>query len=269
VTRPTRWIDLDGAVNARDLGGLPLRDGARTRPRRLLRADNLQALSERDVDLLVTEFGVRTVVDLRTSSEIDREGPGPLTGIDRVEHHRHSVIPEGGQATDVTADALATRRERALARFPDDPVVAYYLGYLEDRPDCVVGALRSIARSPGAAIVNCAAGKDRTGVVVALSLEIAGVTREAIVADYAASGERIEAILVRLRASATYARDIDKLPADAHRPRPETMQRWLGEVEERYGGAEAWARSSGLDGDDIASLRDELTDTAAAEHVST
>lgn len=269
MTQPTRWLDLEGAVNARDVGGLPVRDGGRTALRRLLRSDNLQGLTSRDVAILVGECGLRTVVDLRTSAEIEREGPGPLVAIGGVEHHYHSVLPEGGERTDVAADALATRRERALARFPDDPVVAYYLGYLEDRPDCVVGALRSIARSEGAAIVNCAAGKDRTGVVVALTLEIAGVIREATIADYAASGDRIEAILDRLRASATYAVDIDKLPADAHRPKPATMQRWLGEVDSRFGGAEAWARSAGLDSDDIASLRNKLTDTALPEHVST
>ena len=66
----------------------------------------------------------------------------------------------------------------------------HYLGYLEERPEEVAGALRSITTAPGAAIVHCAAGKDRTGVVVALALTMAGVEPEAIVADYIATGER-------------------------------------------------------------------------------
>ena len=58
----------------------------------------------------------------------------------------------------------------------------------------MVGALRSVAHAGGAAVVHCAAGKDRTGVVVALALTVAGVPAQAVVADYAATGERTEAI---------------------------------------------------------------------------
>ncbi len=73
-----RWIPLEGAVNARDAGGLALADGSgAVPPRRLLRADNLQALSERDVRRLVGDLRLRTVVDLRTEAEVTMEGPGP------------------------------------------------------------------------------------------------------------------------------------------------------------------------------------------------
>jgi protein-tyrosine phosphatase len=53
-----RWIELDGLVNMRDLGGLPTRDGGSTTPGRLIRSDNLQDLSEADVSRLVDELGV-------------------------------------------------------------------------------------------------------------------------------------------------------------------------------------------------------------------
>jgi len=69
----------------------------------------------------------------------------------------------------------------------------------------VVAALRSIAYSEGAVLVHCAAGKDRTGVVVALALVVAGVSAQAVVDDYAASGDRAAAIVARLRRSRTYA----------------------------------------------------------------
>jgi protein-tyrosine phosphatase len=64
------WIELDGAVNARDLGGLPTEDGGKTADARLLRADNLQELSPSDIAVLVGEIGVTTVVDLRSPSEL-------------------------------------------------------------------------------------------------------------------------------------------------------------------------------------------------------
>ena len=73
------WIDLEGAVNVRDLGGLPTDDGGETVAGRLLRADNLQELSPSDVRRLVQDLGVTTVVDLRSSAELTSEGPAPWT----------------------------------------------------------------------------------------------------------------------------------------------------------------------------------------------
>ena len=240
------WIDLEGAVNVRDLGGLPTDDGGETLPGRLLRADNLQELSPSDVGKLVRDIGLTTVVDLRSSAELASEGPAPLDAVPGVRHVHHPVIPELGSATDAVAEALLLKRKQDRSRFPSDPTCGHYLGYLEDRPDQVVGAVRSIARDQSAALVHCAAGKDRTGVVVALALTAAGVRPQAVVADYAATGERTEAILNRLRRSRTYAADIDSLPAEAHRARPETMAAFLEQMDARYGGVARWLTGHGL-----------------------
>ena len=67
------WIDLDGTANTRDVGGLPTTDGRHIVSRRLLRSDNLQDLSAKDVRRLVDDYGVRTVADLRADM---RSGPG-------------------------------------------------------------------------------------------------------------------------------------------------------------------------------------------------
>jgi protein-tyrosine phosphatase len=256
------WIDLEGAVNARDLGGLPGEDGRQTLGGRLLRSDNLQDLSPADVAKLVDDFGVTTVVDLRSSAEVASEGPAPLDSVPGVRHAHHPVIPELGSATDAIAEALLTRIDRDRSRFPDDPTCGHYLGYLDDRPDQVVAALQSIARAQGAALVHCAAGKDRTGVVVALALTAAGVRPEAVVADYAATGDRIEAILGRLRKSRTYARDIDSQPVVAHLARPETMAAFLQQLDVRYGGVVRWLADQGFDDDDLRLLRAKLRDDA-------
>ena len=252
------WIDLDGAVNVRDVGGLPAGDGGQTVPGRLLRADNLQELSPSDVSRLVRDIGLSTVIDLRSSAELASEGPAPLDAVPGVRHVHHPVIPELGSATDAIAAALMVKREQQRSRFPADPTCGHYLGYLEDRPDQVVGAVRSIGRDEGVALVHCAAGKDRTGVVVALALTAVGVRPQAVVADYAASGERIEAILSRLRRSPTYARDIDSAPPGAHQVRPETMQAFLGEVDRCYGGAARWLTGHGLTAADLSMLRAKL-----------
>jgi protein-tyrosine phosphatase len=252
------WIQLDGAVNVRDLGGLPTEDGQVTVERRLLRGDNLQGLSPSDVAVLVSDIGLTTVVDLRSPGEVSSEGPGPLTRIEAVEHRYHSVLTERGSATDVAADALAIRRASDISRSPDEVRCGHYLGYLEDRPDQVVAALRSITGAPGAALVHCAAGKDRTGVVVALALSAVGVTRDAVIADYEASAERMDAVLARLRSSKTYADDIHDSSSDEHMPRAETMAAFLRQMGARYGGVAQWLADHGFGGNDTRMLRARL-----------
>jgi protein-tyrosine phosphatase len=253
------WIELEGAVNVRDLGGLPTTDGGTTVPGRLLRSENLQELTPGDVARLVDEMGLTTVVDLRSTNEVRVEGPAPLDALAGVRHAHHPVLREFLDVSDTVKAALVTEAAQAdRERYPADPMCGHYLGYLENRPEEVVGALRSIATAPGAAIVHCAAGKDRTGVIVALALTVAGVEPEAVVADYAASEERIEAIIERLSRSKMYAGGVNGTPVRAHAPRAETMKAFLAELGPRYGGAETWLTASGFTAEELGQLRDKL-----------
>jgi protein tyrosine/serine phosphatase len=255
-----RWVELEGAANVRDLGGLPLAGGGTTAAGVVLRADNLQELTGRDVARLVDELGVRLVVDLRTRVEVDLEGPGPLVRDGRVEVRRRSLYPEAGERTDVDAGVIFPWRARdGGADASEPPVVRAYLGYLRDRPDSIVAALRDAAGAPGATLVHCAAGKDRTGVVAAFALAVAGVRRDAIVADYVATEERLARLVARLRASPTYGADLRGRTLDSHRPRAETMARVLELVDERHGGPVGWLAQHGFDAAEAAALRARLT----------
>lgn len=256
----TRWIELDGAVNARDLGGLPTTDGRATRRGRVLRSDNLQDLTVADVRLLLDDYGLKNVIDLRSDAEVRLEGPGPLTRVPAVTFHQLSLFPEGGRHTDVAADvdrALPWQGDAAEGT-EQDRSIGHYLGYLSDRGDSVVAALRVMTRTDGSALVHCAAGKDRTGVVCAIALDVAGVTREAVVADYAQTGDRLEAILRRLRASGTYAADLDSRPADSHRPHAAVMEKLLTRLDEEFGGTTGWLSGHGWTPDDTDALRTRL-----------
>jgi len=254
------WIDLEGAVNVRDLGGLPTADGGSTVPNRLLRSENLQELSPADIAKLVEDIGVTTVVDLRTTGEREIEGPAPLDAVPGVRHVHHPVLLELGSAArgSVAEALLVTKMEDDRARYPDDITCGHYLGYLEERPEEVTGALRSIATAEGAAIVHCAAGKDRTGVVVALALTAADVRPEAIVADYMATADRIDAIIERLSRSKTYAEDVTSRPVRAHLPRPETMRAFLEQLDVRFGGLPRWLAAHGFADDELSRLRAKL-----------
>jgi protein tyrosine/serine phosphatase len=261
VTTP-RWIELDGVVNMRDVGGLPTTDGGRVATGRLLRSDNLQDLSEADVEAL-EQLGVTDVVDLRSNVELTLEGPGPLRARE-LTHHHHSLFRDDDR--EVTAqEALVLpwskkdqEKADAQPRLDDDYWASHYLGYLAHRPDSVSAALSVVARSRGATIVHCAAGKDRTGTVVGLALSVAGVSDDDVVADYVATDERIERVVARLMARPAYGEVLRSQPLDHHRPRPETMRRILEVLAERHDGAAGWLRAQGWSGDDVETLRTSL-----------
>jgi protein-tyrosine phosphatase len=239
------WIELDGATNARVVV-----------PGVLLRSDNLQSLTERDVRDLIEEHRLEAVIDLRTDVEVQLEGPGPLTEEPAVRIEHRSLYPDSGRTTDVDADVIKPWGD------PDDlepdhetPTVRAYMSYLRRRPDSIVGAIEAIARADGAVLVHCAAGKDRTGVVVALALDAAGVERETIVADYLATAERIEQIIAALVASDTYRGVLEGHDPRSRAPRRESIERVMELVDERFGGTEAWLVANDFSDDDLELLR--------------
>ena len=261
------WIDLEGLANLRDVGGLPTADGGKIVPGRLLRSDNLQTLTPADIEALLG-LGLTDVIDLRSDYERASEGPGPLTRTG-VRRHELSLFREwqpgvGEDKPDVRPEVLP---EEALPWIDLEPsadighdVASVYFSYLVDRPDSVLAALRAVAYAPGAALVHCAAGKDRTGTVVALALTLAGVEREAVVADYVASSERVEGVVARLLASPTYAENLRGRPIASHLSRPEAMTAFLDHIDQSYGGVEALLTRMGWTDEDADQLRAKLRD---------
>ena len=284
------WLELDGVVNMRDLGGLPVAGGGTTSPGRLIRSDNLQDLAPSAVRHLVDDLGVTTVVDLRTHVEVAKEGDGPLVaepGVEIVhltlyrEDSPESGIPAaerelpwkkdrtvgdeaGGSATTAAGVAATAAGDAATAEAASPPDrhdrfwSQHYLGYLQQRPDHVLAALRTIAQAPGAVVVHCAAGKDRTGTVVGLALALAGVEEEAVVADFAASAERVPQILARLTGRPAYATNLEGKTVDQQSPRSDTMRILLDVLDREYGGVAGWLGSQRLSAEEVDRLRDGL-----------
>lgn len=255
------WIQLEGGVNARDVGGLPTVDGGSIRPRVLIRSANLGHLTDADVRHLVGDLGVRRVVDLRTDVEVDRDGPGALHARPDVVIHHLSLYPDR-----TTADAVRPDPQAAPAPLPwqrerfsteHGPVVAAYLKYLENRPDSLVAALRAIAEPDGATVVHCAAGKDRTGVVVALALTVAGVDPEVIAADYAHTQSQIAAIVGHLARSDLYGFEVAK-PEDIPPASAAVMKGVLEAIDTEHGGVLAWLAEHGWTDADTERLRTTL-----------
>lgn len=282
MAAPIAWIELDGVVNLRDVGGMPTTDGGTISSGRLLRSDNLQDLTPDDIGEL-RRRGLSDVVDLRSNAEVTSTGPGPLTDEEWVRIHHHSFfderdldgdgIPETSAAGPGPEPVLTEESPDAVGQaLPwvglepstehDNPSTAHYLSYLSDRPDSIVAGLRAIAEAEGAALVHCAAGKDRTGTLVALALLLAGAEPEAVVADYAASSERVEKILERLVATPTYGPVLGGQPAEWHMTYPETMAELIEHVQP--GGDQTQLHETlaswGWSADDTARLRAKLRD---------
>jgi protein-tyrosine phosphatase len=242
-----RWLTLEGLDNVRDVGGLALHGGGHTRSGVLLRSASLHYVTPEDVEHLVQTFGLRLVLDLRTRREVDRDGP---TAVARagVETVWLSFIPEEGEALPWADDDL-------------DPVMRTYLGYLSRRGENVVTAVRRLAaEDAGPALVHCAAGKDRTGVLVALVLDAVGVQRSAVLADYELSAEQVPALFRRWTTASG-----DPMPADLtpHLPRAQVMAAVLAKLDDEYGtgdsgGAAGWLRANGLDDAALDRLRNRL-----------
>jgi protein-tyrosine phosphatase len=160
----------------RDLGGLPTVDGSVTRFGAVVRSDNPGRLTAEGVKAL-REHGVRSVVDLRDPIELERHGRGPELGLARFE------VP----VLDLSDDEFWARWR---GRYD---VVGFYAETLERWASRWAEAVAAIGRAPaGGVLVHCQVGRDRTGMVCALALSLAGVPPEAIAEDYALSAERLQ-----------------------------------------------------------------------------
>ncbi|MEU6722722.1 tyrosine-protein phosphatase [Nonomuraea wenchangensis] len=218
-----RHIEFANLCNFRDMGGYPTADGRAIRWQRLYRADSLGWL-DRDDLAAFRALRVRTVIDLRHPFEIERMGRVPES-----EGQRYHNLPIEGRRWDVNAydEALG------VARYLADR----YLEVTEDGVDNLRTALETIADAGNAPVViHCAAGKDRTGVLAALVLSLAGVSEDDIVADYALTGlatERFVADWRRRHPDAALWPGFGLAPAEA-------MRFFLTDLTARHGSPERY-----------------------------
>lgn len=241
--RHLRW---DGCVNVRDLGGLPTEDGGETLYGAVVRADNLTLLSDAGWDDLAS-YGVRRIVDLRWSDERGRD-PLHRAGIEvvHVSVFGDSSGPlEGEYSVDDEAAWPEVRR-------------SVYIDRLADHPDRFAQVVRAVGDAQdGCVAVHCAGGVDRTGLISALLLRLAGVPAVAIADDYARS---------EINWSSFSDAWIDDAREDRERQRrrflsampPSIMLGVLEWLEEEHGGTAGYLRGAGLSEPELESARAKL-----------
>ncbi len=235
---PLRHLRLPGTRNLRDVGGYPAAAGRRTRWRTLLRTDALDRLPARSQTALL-ELGLRQIIDLRWPHELD-EAPSVFQASDRVVY-------------------------RSIPLLEDDPtpyagLPGTYRHMLDQRGPQLVQVARSLLEPEGLpAVIGCAAGKDRTGVAVALLLAAVGVPKETIVEDYALS-----AAIFRGPVDDEHLLDWRATPVEVEAP-PEHMLGALAHLEAAHGGAAGLLRRHGMTDRELDELTDRLTEPRVAE----
>ena len=205
-----RWPDLR---NARDLGGIPTVDGGQIRERALVRTDNHDRLDAAGL-AAIRSYGVSRILDLRWEWEASKY-PSPLVG-----DESYRLVPA---CSNMTGDE-------------EVPLDSYRL-MVDASRDRLAAVIAEIAVAPpGAIVVHCHAGRDRTGLVVALALHVAGVSVESIAADYALTDDASQAVM---------------LETFAH-------------FNARYGGTANYLVGSGVAPARLAAIRARLTEAAGA-----
>lgn len=228
--------------NFRDLGGARTADGHTVRHGQVYRSDSLHGLDDADRDLW-RELGIHTVLDLRRPAEVDKYGRVPDWDGVRWEHVylRHqdwARVPWQGRT-----DLVDYLEERYLAMAGEGA---------ED-----IATAMSVIADPAAAplVVHCMAGKDRTGLLCALTLSLLGVPDEDVAAEYALTSPNMARLRARLEAAQPGRTDLDEHPLDAP---AQAMSRTLAGLRAKHGSIENYLRDIGLPDDAGHTLRKHL-----------
>jgi protein-tyrosine phosphatase len=247
----SRDLVWDGLLNVRDLGGHPTGDGGETRFGSVVRADSVRQLSDGGWKALV-DYGMKTVVDLRTSEELEADPPAELP----VEVlHIPFLETDRSDWQDIEGEL-----EAAVKAAPDVATATrdVYLVFLEHYAQNVGAAIRAVANAPeGGVVIHCAGGKDRTGLVTAFLLYLAGVNTEEIARDYALSEERLRTRHEKWIAEAQSEEERERLTRMAQTP-ADSIKGVFAELERRYGSVEGYLRHAGLTNDELAHARARL-----------
>ncbi len=214
---PQRHLRWDTCYNARDLGGHITDDGVTIRWGVLIRTDSVGRLNTQGRTALEAH-GVRTIIDLRVPVEV-RDEPSPFTEHAAIATHYLPLDPNDR----TVGKAVIAHKEAGLSY-----TAAINAAYLSTNQEQIAAIVRAVVDAPeGGIVVHCHAGRDRTGLLVALLLGIAGVPAATISADYALSFSAVS----------------------------ETMDATLGYLESAYGGIAPYFRAIGITDEEIARLR--------------
>ena len=241
-----RLITVDSVANLRDVGGYRTRDGRTVRSGRLLRSASLHLLDQDGQQQLINR-GLRHVIDLRHDHELEN-APNVFRESDAVNYQNVSLF-SGLAPERIPIGAIPTLAEM-------------YTELLDSSASLIVKAVEPFA-SGETALVHCSAGKDRTGIIVALLLDLVNVDRDTIIHDYALTDIYLEPLRDNFRDFAREA-GIDLVQYEHMIScQPEYIAEFLDYLHEKYGGAREYLLKAGMTEEQLDRIREELTEDAA------
>ncbi|MBZ0301038.1 MAG: tyrosine-protein phosphatase, partial [Anaerolineae bacterium] len=252
-----RALPLEGVANARDIGGYRTADGQRVRWGQVYRSGALGGATDADLEMLQA-LGIRLVCDLRSVDEVADDA-------DRLPHnpapvYRHLPIEGGGRTRDQIRTLLLNPHN--LQALMDKTYTEHIIGQSGPIFGSMLRDMADPANLP--ILIHCTAGKDRTGVIVALLLAALGVPDEVIIADYSLSNRFFTTFRdfiagkFKQPQAFLFGIHIDDFQPLITAP-PQTMQHTLDYIRQRYGSVEAYLeQAAGVDADTLAALKANL-----------
>jgi len=233
----SRHIKFEHVINFRDLGGYRARDGYTVAWRRLFRSGEFRNMTRSDFNLLTGEIGVTSVIDLRSSIEVERQGVGLLSEAD-IRYHNISFLAGGNREED----------ERLFKEFTNMGEFYLHLVRKSEFGERIAAALEIIAEPENHPLVfHCAIGKDRTGILAAVLLSVLGVKDEDIIEDYSLSAPYMEELLERINNNPEMAKAIKPLPDYFWKAAPESMALFLSTLRREYGSVRDYVKAQGVE----------------------
>ncbi|WP_099205675.1 tyrosine-protein phosphatase [Scatolibacter rhodanostii] len=229
-------LPLTGTRNTRDLGGYIIEGGSKTRTHVFLRSDSPANLTNEDIEALKA-YGVRCVVDLRTETEMVAF-PSRLKDVMGIDYYHVSI-----------ADGIASEGFQ-LDKIPKN-MGEMYVRILSEQSEVLARLIHIFASYKNETVLfNCAAGKDRTGVVAMLLLLLAGVGEETIIADYSMTEVYMTDIFDQQRKNLEQTYGF--LPPDyLFSSAPKQIETALKYLTSHYGSAEDYLKRAGASIQDL------------------
>lgn len=244
-----RQIPLRSVLNFRDLGGYMTEDGLMVAWQKLYRSGALHDISSDDLVYLTEKIKLTSVIDLRNSTELAKEGVGPIETIGI----RYNNVALTTNNTDRDKEDQLIRSYSRMGQ-----VYLYFFRHRE-YGNRVVEVLEIMANPANYPLVfHCAVGKDRTGCLSAIVLSLLGIPDDKIVEDYTLSTPYMRTLYEQLCANPQTSKEANDLPGFFWDAPSESMFEFLNTIRKEYGSFEGYIRAHGADPSLIGRLKKAL-----------
>ncbi|MEU0060766.1 tyrosine-protein phosphatase [Streptomyces sp. NPDC006334] len=260
---PSTEPELAGVRNFRDVGGLPTADGRKVRRGVLFRSGHLAHATGEDAAFLAT-LGLHTIFDFRNAADLRLEGPDvELPGVRNV-NLPLSDPADGAEFWKMVRDGDIEQLRQILGDGKAaDRMIASYRSIITQRTAEHSQVLHALAEDSVPVLMHCAAGKDRAGLSVAVTLLAVGVERDAILTDYLESNAKHRRYKVRRSGTSAdaYSPEVMELLGPLFDARAEYLSAALETIETTWGGVDPYLeRGLGLTEQTRERLRERLLD---------